>query len=76
MDLEAIAMRGILYSSKPQYYWSLTIRLFSVINRTLTGGGGGVFLSAEIQSGYSSFQSTGVSKIGFMLTRIMNNFVL
>ena len=34
-----MAMKGAPYSSRPQHYWDLTIRLFSVITRTLIGGG-------------------------------------
>ena len=30
--------RGALYSPRPKHYWDLTIRLFSVITRTLIGG--------------------------------------
>ena len=33
---------GVLsISQHPQHHWNLTIRLFSVISRTLIGGGGG-----------------------------------
>ena len=39
MDLRANAMNGTLHFLKLQHYWSLTIRLFSVISRTLVGGG-------------------------------------
>ena len=37
VDLETEQWRGILHSPKLQHYWSLTIRLFSDINRTLVG---------------------------------------
>ena len=37
VDLRAMALKGTLHSPKLQYYWSLTIRLFSVISRTLVG---------------------------------------
>ena len=30
--------RGTLHSPKVQHYWNLTIRLFSIISRTLEGG--------------------------------------
>ena len=32
--------RGILHSTKHQHHWNITIRLFSVISRTLIVGGG------------------------------------
>ena len=35
VDLGAMAMKG--YSTFPKHYWSLTIKLFSVISRTLFG---------------------------------------
>ena len=35
VDFEATAMKGY---SKPQCCWNLTIRLFSIISRTLVGG--------------------------------------
>ena len=38
---------GTLHSPKIQHYWSLTIRLFSVISRTLVGES---YPSAEMQS--------------------------
>ncbi len=38
VDLGAMAIRGTLHSPKLQNYWNLTIRLFSVISRTLVGG--------------------------------------
>ena len=38
VDLEQWQWRGALYSPKPQHYWDLNIRLFSVISRTLVGG--------------------------------------
>ena len=31
--------RGASYSPRPEHYWDFTIRLFSVISRTLIGGG-------------------------------------
>ena len=37
--MEQWQSRGALYSSRPQHDWDLTIRLFSVIFRTLNGGG-------------------------------------
>ena len=39
MDLGVMAIMGYSYSLKLQYYWSLAIRLFSVISRTPVGGG-------------------------------------
>ena len=44
--------RGTLYSPKLKQYWNLTIRLFSVIIRTLVRGGS--YPSAEKQSVYST----------------------
>ena len=49
VDLEAMAMRGTQHSTKLQRYWSLTMRLFCVINRTLIGLGGS-YPSAEMLS--------------------------
>ena len=45
--------RGMLHSSKFQYYWNLIIRLFSVTSRTFVGEGVS-YLSAEIQLVYST----------------------
>ena len=42
---------GAPYSPKLRHYWNLTIRLFSVISRTLVVAG--IYLSAEVQSVYS-----------------------
>ena len=39
VDLEAMAVKGYSVSPKLQHYWNLSIRLFSVISRTLVGGG-------------------------------------
>ena len=36
VNLGAMAMKGCSAFPKPQHYWNLTIRLFSVISRTLT----------------------------------------
>ena len=41
MDLGVIARRNIPHSSKLQHHWNLTIKLLSVMSRTLFGGGGG-----------------------------------
>ena len=41
----------MLHSPKLQHYWNLTIRLFSVISRTLIGGS---YPSAEMQLVYST----------------------
>ena len=38
-DLGAMPIKGTLHSLKLQHYWSLTIRLLSVISRTLVGEG-------------------------------------
>ena len=40
VDLEAMVIKRYSVFYKLQHYWSLTIRLFSVITRTLVGGGG------------------------------------
>ena len=50
MDMGAIAM----HSPKFQHHCNLTIRLFSVISRTLVECGGGSYSSAEKQSVYST----------------------
>ena len=42
---------GTPHSPKLQHYWNFTIRLFSVISRTLVGGS---YPSAEMQSMYSA----------------------
>ena len=56
MNLGAMIMKGTRYSPKPQHYCYLTIRLFSVIYRTLfvVSGGGGGYPFAEKQSMYST----------------------
>ena len=46
--------RGTPHSQKLQHYWNLTIRLFSVISRTLVLLGEGSYPSAEKQSVYST----------------------
>ena len=49
--------RGAPLSPKLQHYWNLTIRLFSVISRTLVGGvgwSGGSYASTEKQLVYST----------------------
>ena len=53
--------RGTLHSPKLQHYWILTIRLFSVISRTLVGGGGGgvLTLCREAVNVFDSPQPTG-----------------
>ena len=38
VNLGVMAMKGCLHSPKPQHYWNLTIRLFSVISWTLVVG--------------------------------------
>ena len=45
--------RGTLYSPKLQHYWNLTIRLFSIISRTLVGVGVS-YPSGEKQLVYST----------------------
>ena len=50
-----MSVKGFLHSSNFHHYWNLTIRLFSVITRTLVGGGGGVsYPSAEVQAVHST----------------------
>ena len=45
LQLQANDNEGVLcIPPKLQHYWNLTIRLFSVISRTLVEGGGGVLL--------------------------------
>ena len=53
LDLGAMAMKCIPHSTKFQYYWSLTIKLFNVISTTLIEEGGS-YPSAEKQSVYST----------------------
>ena len=48
--LERWQWRGTLHSPKLQHYWNLTLRLFSVISRTLVGES---YPSAEMQLVYS-----------------------
>ena len=50
--------RSTPHSPKLQHYWNLTIRLFSVISRTLVRGS---YPSAEKQSVYSTVLSDGAS---------------
>ena len=40
VDLGVMVMKGYNAFPKLQHYWNLTIRLFSVISRTLVEGGG------------------------------------
>ena len=51
VDLQAKAKKGCSALPKPQRYWNLTIRLLSIISRTLVGE---TFSFAEKQSGYST----------------------
>ena len=51
VDLEAMTMKGCSAFPKTLI---LTNRLFSVISRTLIGGGGGSYPSADLQSVYST----------------------
>ena len=53
VDLGAMAMKGRSIFPKPQHYWDLTIRLFSVIYRIFLLGGGS-YPSAEVQSVYTT----------------------
>ena len=57
VNLGAMAMKGCSAFPKPQHHWNLTIRLLSVISRTLVRGGS--YLSAVVQSVYSTAQPTG-----------------
>ena len=64
---------GILHvSQKLQNYWSITIRLFSVISRTLVVVvvvGGGSYPSAEVQSVYSTAPADWASTISSILLK-------
>ena len=55
MDLDVIAKMGSPHSPKLQHYWNLTIRLFTVITRTLVKEGS--YPSAEVQWVYSIAQA-------------------
>ena len=59
VDLGAMAMKGCFHSPKPRHYWNLTIRLFSVIPRTLIGG---PYNSAEVKPVYSTAQADWAEK--------------
>ena len=50
VDLGAMAIKGTPHSPKLEHYWRLTIRLFSVIPKTLIEG----ILHGEVQSVYST----------------------
>ena len=50
LDMGAMAIKFTPHSPKFQHYWSITIRLFNIISRTLDGG----LPSAEKQSVYST----------------------
>ena len=54
VDLGVMAIKGYSAFPKFQHYWNLTIRLFSVKNRTLIWVGVGSYPSAEKQSVYST----------------------
>ena len=57
---------------KPQHYWNLTIRLFSVIYRTLIGGGRS-YPVAEVQSVYSTAPADWAINFSVMLTKLKFN---
>ena len=52
-----MAIKGYCAFLKPHHHWNLTIRLFSVISRTLIGGWS--YPSAEVQSVYSTAPTDG-----------------
>ena len=56
---------GTPHSLKLQHYWSLTIRLFNVISKTLVGGWS--YPSAEMQSVYSTVPSDWAGRFCFFL---------
>ena len=51
-----MAIKGAPHHPKPQHHWNLTIRMFSVISRTL---GGVSYPSAEVLSVYSTAPADG-----------------
>ena len=59
---------GAPHSPKFQRYWNLTIRLFSVISRTLVVGEG-AYHSAEAQSVYSTAPDD--CAIGYLLASVL-----
>ena len=61
--------RGALHFPKLIHYWNLTIRLFSVISRTLVEAGGGSYPSVEMQLMYS----TASAIMAEMLIRIIHS---
>ena len=67
VDLGAMAMKGYSASPKLQHCWNLTIRLFSVICRTLVSGGS--YPSAEKQSVYSTAPTDWARRFFFVLHR-------
>ena len=62
---------GTPHSPKLKDYWNLTIRLFSVIIRTLVGGS---YLSAEVQLVYSTAPADLASLEEVVLSRIGRTF--
>ena len=58
VDLGAMPSKSTPHSPKLQHYWSLTIRLFSVISRRDVGGS---YHSAEMQSVYSTASANWVT---------------
>ena len=62
-----------LHSTKLQHHWSLNIRLFSVISRTL--GVGGFYGSAEMRSAYST-SSADWAKVVCMVNKNIQEIIL
>ena len=64
MTWEQWQWRGTPHSPKPQHHWNLTIRLFSVIYRTLVGWWS--YPSVEVQSAYFTGPADWATKIWFI----------
>ena len=62
--------RCALHSPKPQHHWNITIRLFSVMTGHSLGGWGS-YLSAEVQSVYSTALADWVSVLSLMIFIIL-----
>ena len=64
--------RGAPYSPRPQHYWDLTIRLFSVISRTLVVGEGVLPRCREAVGVF--YSPSRLSKILFDLMWLLSQF--
>ena len=75
VELGAMALKGYSAFKDPkiQYYWNLTIRLLSVIFRTLVGSRGS-YLSSEKQSVYST-APTDWAKINLIIYLYLSLYV-